>query len=145
MNQQTVTISKTQLATDFRKSMEGKVSEELIKATENGLDNTTAYAANGSIASAVIYQWCNCAVSNGKTFSGKSWGISFPGGGALFGTVYTSNINNLYSQTTSFAFTGTAVYTAFYFYDDNHNLLGTFQAGSVSTVSGTGGGSGSWS
>jgi hypothetical protein len=144
MNQSTA-ISKKQLAADFRQVMQGRASDVLINATEKGLEAYTGYAANGSVASIVIYQSCQCAITNGRTFNGKSWGLSFPGGGALFGTVYTDDINRLYSQTTNFAFTGTPVYTAFYFYDDAGNLLGTFQAGSISTATGGGHGSGSWS
>jgi hypothetical protein len=88
---------------------------------------------------------CQCNITNGKSFNGTSWGIAFPGGGALFGDVYTDNIALLYSNTTNFAFTATPLYTAFYFKDANGNVLGHFQAGSVSTVAGAGGGDGSWS
>ena len=48
-------------------------------------------------------------------------------------------------EPTSFTFTATPVYTAFYFLDSGSTLLGHFQAGSVSTVIGGGGGSGKWS
>jgi hypothetical protein len=146
MSNQTATISKDALTKDFRKALEGKVSEDVIKATEKGLAAaSTAYAANGSIASLIIYQKCQCQVSGGKTFNGSSWGFAIPGGGALIGTVYTDDINRLYSQTTNFAVYATPVYTAFYFYDGPGNLLGHFQAGSISTVAGSGGGYGSWS
>ena len=105
----------------------------------------TGYSANGSVWSAVIYMGWQVQVSGGKTFNGRSWGIAFPGGGALFGDVYTDDIDALYANTETFAFTATPVYTALYFFDSDHSLLGHFQAGSVSTVTGTGGGSGGWS
>src|SRR3712207_2548870 len=63
----------------------------------------TSYSANGSVWSAVIYMgWqVDC---NGYQFNGRSWGIAFPGGGALFGTVYTDDFNRLVTTTHSFAF-----------------------------------------
>lgn len=134
-------------ADDFKASFKGKIADEVINNTVSKLLQTTAtaYPANGSVASLVIWMKWQCQVTNGKQFNGSSWGIAFPGGGALIGDVYTSDITALYANTVSFAFTATPVYTALYFYDGNHNLLGSFQAGSVSTVTGAGGGSGSWS
>jgi hypothetical protein len=136
------------LAEDFKTAFKGKVGDEVIASVGAKLSSAalTSYPANGSIASIVIWMKCQCTVKNGgKTFNGNSWGIAFPGGGALIGDVYTDDINALYANTVSFALTATPVYTAFYFFDKNHNSLGSFQAGSVSTVGGTGGGSGSWS
>jgi|GEM_PF-1833315 hypothetical protein len=153
------TISSEQLAKDFRTYLQGKVSEELIESSVKSISNQTlattaapcpSYGASGSVWSAVFYMGCQCTVTGGKTFNGSVWGISFPGGGALFGDVYLncptcSSLDQLYSQTTNFVLTATSVYTAFYFYDKNNNYLGSFQAGSVSTVNGGGAGSGSWS
>ena len=139
------------LANDF-KSMHGDtLPKEVIDKVVDAIHNqplsaaaTSSYGANGSLASLVIYMKAQCNVDNGKTFDGDSWGIAFPGGGALFGDVYTDDIDGLYANTHSFAFTATPVYTAFYFFDKHSNPLGSFQAGSVSTVGGTGGGKGHW-
>lgn len=108
----------------------------------------TAYPANGSLASLLFYVKAQCNINGGKSFNGSAWGVAFPGGGALFGDVYlagASDLNQLYSRTGSFKFTATPVYTAFYFYDSQDTLLGHFQAGSVSIVTGGGGGAGGWS
>ena len=134
------------LATDLKDVLRGKVEDEKIEAAATKLATTaTAYSAHGSVASLIFYLKVQVVVDNGKTFDGNAWGVSFPGGGALFGDVYTDDINALYSNTVSFAITATPVYTAVYFFDSHSNLLGHFQAGSVSTVGGSGGGKGSWS
>ncbi|MFC0184084.1 virulence-associated protein [Pseudarcicella hirudinis] len=142
------TISKTSLVSEVSSALQGKVSDSVIKSTAEVLAaQTTAYGANGSIASLVFYMKCQCTItgSGGKTFNGSAWGVSFPGGGALFGDVYTDNLNALYANTVSFTLVATPVYTTFIFNDVHGNALGSFQAGAVSTVSGTAGGSGSWS
>jgi len=150
------TGSSNQLANDFKEHFTGKLSEDAVKRTveslgeitESKLQAATSYGANGSLASLIFYVKAQCNINGGKSFNGSAWGVSFPGGGALFGDVYlagASTLDQLYSRTSSFTFTATPVYTAFYFFDSNQTLLGHFQAGSVSTVTGTGGGSGSWS
>ena len=143
-------VSIEQQAADFAELMQGKLPQEVIDQTTGSVQESAAdsHSANGSIASVFIWMKCMCQIDGGQKFMGDSWGISFPGGGALFGDVYLNNgnsLDSLYANTKSFALTATPVYTAFYFYDGNSNLLGNFQAGSVSTVTGTGGGSGSWS
>lgn len=148
--------STNQLAEDFKTNFTGKLSEDAVKRTVESLEKftepqlkaATAYGANGSLASLIFYVKAQCNINGGKSFNGSAWGISFPGGGALFGDVYladASSLDELYRRTTSFTFTATPVYTAFYFHDAKDMLIGHFQAGSVSTVTGTGGGSGSWS
>ena len=148
------TLSNTQLADDFKELFKGQLSDDVInksveQITEAKLKAATSVSANGSLASLVFYVKAQCNVNGGKSFNGSAWGVSFPGGGALFGDVYlseaSSSLDDLYKRTTSFTFTATPVYTAFYFWDSKNTLLGHFQAGSVSTVTGTGGGSGSWS
>lgn len=150
-----IEAKKEQLIEDFKKSAANNLSPEAISNTVKSLNemNTTslqaatAYGASGSIASLIFYVSAQCTVNGGKTFNGSAWGVSFPGGGALFGDVYlneASSLDDLYARTSSFTFTATPVYTAYYFYDGNA-YLGSFQAGSVSTATGVGGGSGSWS
>ena len=145
-----------QLAADFKAHFAGTLSEDTVNRTVASLDNITAeqlqaatsYPATGSLASLIFYVKAQCIIKGGKTFDGSAWGVSFPGGGALFGDVYLVDgvtIDQLYNGTTSFTFTATPVYTAFYLFNSDGTLLGHFQAGSVSTVTGTGGGSGKWS
>lgn len=141
-----IQVSKDLIAHDVLTHFQGSIPEKT--ATQNAktaMVASTTYPATGSIASMVIYEKVQVTVTGGKTFDGSAWGVSFPGGGALFGDVYTDDINRLYNSTSSFVVTATPVYTAVYFYDDNGNYLGSFQAGSVSIVTGTGKGSGSWS
>jgi hypothetical protein len=57
--------------------------------------------------------------------------------------VYTDDLQRLYRETTRFEFQGTPVYLSILFFNDN-NLLGHFQAGAISTVTGIGGGGGNW-
>ena len=144
---ETATVSGEQISKDVSSLLQGKVQQSAIDSSVQVLAaaSNTAYGANGSIASLIFYMKCQCVVSGGKTFNGSAWGISFPGGGALMGDVYTSDINALYANTVSFTLICTLVYTTFIFNDANGNALGSFQAGSISTVTGTGGGSGSWS
>lgn len=145
-----------QLADDFKAHFAGKIADTELESQLQGIEKitadqlkaATAYSANGSLASLVVYVKAQCNINGGKSFNGSAWGASFPGGGALFGDVYLADgvtLDQLYSKTGSFKFTATPVYTAFYFYDGNDKLLGHFQAGSVSTVTGVGGGAGNWS
>jgi hypothetical protein len=134
------------IAEDFRSAMQGKLPEDKISSNvEALLAPQTAYPENGSIVSFIVYLQFQVNITNGKSFNGKAGGLATPGGGALFGNVYTDDINRLYANTVSFAFTATQVYLAIYFFDGNSNQLGTFQSGAVSTVFGPGGGTGSWS
>lgn len=151
MSDSVETASRADVAADFASHFDGTLPDHVVANAVAHLQSaplaatTTAYPANGSIASIVIWMKCQCTITGGKTFDGSSWGIAFPGGGALIGDVYTDDLAALYANTQSFALAATPVYTSFVFFDGNHNSLGSFQAGSVSTVAGTGGGSGSWS
>ena len=140
-------VSKEIIAHDFHVAMGGKMDEKLISSAKKEIVSaTTSYPARGSSVSMIFYLQFQVIIQNGgKTFDGKAGGISTPGGGALFGDVYTDNLNRLYSDTVSFQFTSTPVYLSIIFFDSHSNVLGTFQCGSVSTVSGVGGGSGKWS
>jgi hypothetical protein len=147
MSSENSTIDKVNLVDDFTALVQGKMDKNKVAAAAKALTaDVTAYPATGSVASLIFYLKFQVIVKNGgKTFDGNAGGVATPGGGALFGDVYTDDINALYSNTVSFAFTATPVYTALYFFDSNHNLLGHFQAGAVSIISGTGGGTGKWS
>lgn len=133
---------------DFNEAMEGILEPEQLEAIGHQLDAaTTSYPANGNVASFIFYLQfqVNITSSGGKSFNGKAGGLTTPGGGALFGDVYTDDLNRLYESTVSFQFTATPVYLSLIFFDSHSNALGTFQAGGISTVTGVGGGSGKWS
>ena len=140
-------VSREIVAHDFQTAMTGKLDDATISSVKKQiLSASTAYPANGSVASMIFYLQFQVTVKNGgKTFNGKGGGISSPGGGALFGDVYTDDINRLYANTVSMQFNCAFAYTSILFFDKSSNLLGSFQSGSVSTVAGVGGGSGSWS
>ena len=140
-------LHKETIANDFKARYKDILDQEIINAAVNKITSaTTSYPANGSVASFIFYLKFQVTVKNGgKTFNGNAGGISTPGGGALIGDVYTDDIARLYSETKSFEFNATPVYTSLLFFDGNSNLLGHFQAGAVSTVAGVGGGSGKWS
>lgn len=138
--------NKDTIAHNFTNSVNGKLDKQKIDAAVASLKSTTtSYPAKGSVASFIFYLQFQVTVTGGKTFNGKAGGVSSPGGGALFGDVYTDDINKLYRDTVSFEFQSTPVYLSILFFDGHSNLLGHFQSGAVSTVAGIGGGSGSWS
>ena len=137
---------RQQIAKDFTAAVSGRMDQSLTaEATKSLSATTSAYPAHGSIASLILYEKVQVVVDNGKTFDGNAWGVATPGGGALFGNVYTDDINALYSKTETFMIIGTPVYLTVIFFDKDHHALGSFQAGGISTVTGTGGGKGGWS
>lgn len=138
-------VSKEIIAHDFHVAMHGKMEPEKLNAALGALAATTArYPATGNVASLIFYLQFQCSIKGGKTFDGKAGGVAFPGGGALFGDVYTDDLERLYRDTVSFEFQATPVYTSLLFFDGHSRLLGHFQAGAVSIVTGIGGGTGSW-
>ena len=141
-----IMTSKEALGEDLRASLQGVLEPSAVdSAVQSLVATSTKYSANGSVASMIFYLRYRVDVSSGKTFEGQAGGISSPGGGALYGDIYTDDINRLYRDTVSFQFNATPVYTNLNFFDSHSNFLGSFQSGSVSTVLGTGGGKGSWS
>ena len=134
------------IAHDFRSNANGVMPEEDIAEISQALVETTnRYPAKGNVVSMIFYQELHVYVDNGKTFDGKAGGMTSPGAGALFGDVYTDDIDRLYSDTVSFEYQSTPVYFSVLFFDGNSKLLGHFQSGAVSVVTGIGGGAGSWS
>ncbi|AEH01115.1 VapA/VapB family virulence-associated protein [Lacinutrix sp. 5H-3-7-4] len=135
----------TIIAHDFITKNTGVLDQNKIdNAVKTITAKTQSYPAKGSVASFIFYLKFQVNITGGKSFNGNAGGASTPGGGALIGDVYTSDINRLYSDTVSFQFTATPVYTSIIFFDKSSNALGTFQCGAVSTVAGVGGGSGKW-
>lgn len=147
------TLDLETIAQDFATAFSGKldpVQRAVAKAailapgSPATAGATSSYPAKGSIDGMIFYDRLQVSITDGKTFNGNAGGIGTPGGGALFGDVCTSDLGALYNNTVSFQFTATPVYFSIVFFDGNSNALGTFQAGALSTVLGTGGGSGSW-
>jgi hypothetical protein len=65
----------------------------------------------------IFYLKFQVNITGGESFNGNAGGLSTPGGGALFGDVYTDNLPNLYANTVSFEFQGTPVYLSILFFD----------------------------
>ncbi|MGW7366962.1 VapA/VapB family virulence-associated protein [Streptomyces sp. NPDC054841] len=138
-------VSPDIIANDFATSMHGIMEQPEIDAAVEALRSlATRYPATGKVASAIFYTRWGVTVKNGKTFTGNAGGIGSAGGGALFGDIYTDDIDALYRDTVSFQYNATALYVNVNFFNKSHKLLGHFEAGAVSTVLGTGGGKGSW-
>jgi hypothetical protein len=142
-----MTINRDVIVHDLLVGLQGKLDNDKLDAAVQKILRApaTAYSANGSVICAVFYMKFQVNVTNGKQFNGNAGGIGSIGGGALFGDVYTDDINRLYGSTSSFQFITTPVYATLNFFDGDSNFLGTYQSGGVSTCSGTGGGTGSWS
>lgn len=139
-------INRELIAHDFKTAADGKMEADQIEAVTSALQSfTNQYGAKGNIVSFVFYQQFRVYLDNGKEFEGHAGGVSTPGAGACFGHVYTDDIDRLYRDTVSFEYQSTPVYLSVLFFDAHSNLLGHFQAGAVSVVTGIGGGKGSWS
>jgi Rhodococcus equi virulence-associated protein len=140
-----VPIDRKVIAQNFAANIKGKLPQPQIDSITRGLmAETASYSANGSVIGVVFYFRFTVDCQN-KHFTGNAGGLGSVGGGALMGDIYTDNLANLFANTVSFSFEGTPVYFSLQFFDSNSNLLGHFQSGAVSIVSGIGGGSGSWS
>jgi hypothetical protein len=126
--------------------MRGKLDDEKLGAAVEMLQAaTTKYPAQGAIISAVFFVQVTFDITDGKRFQGNGGGAFTPGGGALWGDVYTDDIDRLYREAKSFSVIATNAYVNVMIYDSSSNLLGHLEAGAVSTVTGFGGGTGGWS
>ncbi|HUK89736.1 MAG TPA: VapA/VapB family virulence-associated protein [Blastocatellia bacterium] len=141
-------ISSEHIVRDLTDLLEGKMAQDQIDAAVASLSSaTTAYPATGSIASLVFYlkfQVQLTSTPHRDVFNGQGYGASSPGGGALLGHVYTNDLARLVDQTETFTFLSTPVYMTIFFFNNQGVLLGHGQFGAVSTVVGSGGGSGTW-
>lgn len=141
-------------AREFANSMAGLLEQDQIKAITADIMGTAAadqYPAKCTIISAIFYLRFTIEVTTDrgyghvlKTFTGNAGGVSSPGGGVMFGTVFTKDLNRLYAETVSFQFNASPVMLNVNFFSKGHALLGNFMSGGVSTVGGTGGGTGRW-
>jgi Rhodococcus equi virulence-associated protein len=145
-----ITADKNLIAHDFASTYHGRMPQDQIDDAVRTLLTTQASypISNGSIIGGVFYTRITCDITvNGKNYAfvGNGGGLFTPGGGALLGDVYTDDAARLVASTVSFQVNATPVYVNVNFFDGSSNLLGNLQVGAVSTVVGTGGGSGSWS
>ncbi len=140
-------VSRELIANDFRKSAQSQLSSEALNAAAKTLRETSASKrATGSIMSMIFYlQITVDSPDDHRNFIGNVGGISTPGGGALIGDIYSDDFEKLYNNTNVIQFTAAPGYTCVIFFDSESHVLGSFQAGAVSTVAGTGGGTGHWS
>jgi hypothetical protein len=82
------------VANDLREVLQGKVADDKLEAAVAKVQAAdTSYAAHGAVASLIFWVKVQVVIDDGKTFDGEAWGIAFPGGGALFGDVYTDDLN----------------------------------------------------
>src|SRR6476660_1835755 len=117
-------IDKKIIAQEFAARAKGKLEPEKIDSiTRSLVAQTTAYPATGSVASMIFYLKFQVNVTGGESFNGNAGGISTPGGGALFGDVYTDNLPNLYANTVSFEFQGANVYLRILFFDGDRKSV----------------------
>ena len=139
-------------AESFSSRMTGVLADEKVDAAVAALTDQgmASYYATGTVASLVFYLrfWVTVnpgPIGQGQTFVGNAGGLTIPGGGVLRGDVYTSDINRLYRETVSFEFQSTPVYASLLFFNGSSDLLGHYQSAAFASVTGVGGGSGSWS
>ena len=98
----------------------------------------------GTIISGIFYNHVQVR-ADGHIFTGNGGGLMTPGAGGFWGDLYTNDLPKLLHDTVSYEVNATGVYTNINFFDSSSHLLGHLQAGAVSTVTGIGGGTGSWS
>ncbi|AMD01606.1 VapA/VapB family virulence-associated protein [Halomonas chromatireducens] len=138
-------IDKQLIAHDFRVAMHGKLEpEKIYDVTKTLVASRKSYPAKGSLASLIFYLKFQLNITDGKSFDGHAGSASSPGGGTFFGHVYTDDLERLYRDTVSFEFQATPVYLSILYFDSHSKLLGHFQTGAVSIVTGVGGGKGKW-
>jgi hypothetical protein len=154
MENELVKADPAELIKLFTESMRSALPAEDIALVSSGLraaQEGKQYPAKANVISAIFYLRFQIETTADrkygnpiKTFTGNAGGISSPGGGALFGTVFTKDIELLYAETRSFQFNASPVMLNVNFFGKGSKFLGNFMSGGVSTVGGTGGGSGHW-
>lgn len=112
---------------------------------ELGTSSSQSYAADGNVASFVFYNLLNLKVNGGKSFEGKAWGVSTPGGGKLIGFLTTNDISALYARADSFLVNMAPTYSEIVFSESNGDAGGYWRGNAIATTVGSFGGTGSWS
>ena len=141
------TTSPESLVENFSQSVAGVLPADKIDSAVQALKvfaSSSAYVANANVFSAVVYVQLTVNVIDGNNFDGKSDGISSPGAGEFLGSLFTNDIDNVYLNTSKFHYSAGPTIFSLSFLDGQSNLLGYFQSGGLSSVIGTGSGSGHW-
>ncbi len=97
----------------------------------------------GFIGGGIFYVHINLK-THGWKFRGDGGGLFNIGIGYLTGTIITSDWSRLTRDTVSFQVVATPVYVTVTFLDRNSNSLGHLHSAAVSSMTGVGGGRGSW-
>jgi hypothetical protein len=141
-------IDRAAVANNLQEVFKGKISDESLAGMKKNVTAAfkNSYYATGSYICALFYFRITIDLTSPvtKQFVGNAGGIGLPGGGGMWGDIYTDDLNALISNTVSFQFTATPVFFNVNFFDGSSNLLGTYVAGALSVSPGTGGGKGGW-
>jgi hypothetical protein len=141
------TVDRNRIAEEFSERMAGKLDPGKIDAAARAIRTTTpSYPATCALAGAIFYLNVQITMEqDGEVFDGDAGGFGSPGGNAMWGDVYTDDLNRLYAKTQTFELNAAAVYTSVMFFDGDSNFLGHYESGGVGTILGVYGGKGSWS
>lgn len=143
----TQSVDGGQVAADFREAFDGKLPQAVLDTALAHLASRPLIAASNTDAvltiGGLVGTQVECAVTGGPTFRGRGWALPFIGQSR--GSIYSNDLERLYSQSTSFTIVTTPVYVSMIFLDDAGNALGSFQGGTIATSAGSFGGTGSWS
>ena len=147
-------IDKDALVKNYLELVEGKLQQEQIdsnvEAIKSMLSAQKEYKCDGEVVAAVFYAMVKVHVdktpsNRGGNFTGHPGGIGI-GAGKFWGKLYTNDLEKVYAETTSFAFTftPTPIASAVYFHDKHNNTLGYVSCAGVMPILGGGSGSGKW-
>jgi hypothetical protein len=107
------------------------------------------FTAQGQIAAVGPYTQVTVSATfapgGSMSFLGHAASLAAPGANGTWGDLYTDDLFRLYQDTVSFQFNTVPVYTNVNFFDANSNYLGSYHGGGVGIVTGTGGGTGTFS
>ncbi|MDC9606880.1 VapA/VapB family virulence-associated protein [Xenorhabdus griffiniae] len=139
---------KLKIIEDFKRDAKGKLEPDIIGEAVKKIASPKSekYYATGDAQSFIFFIMFSLETDiDKKSFSGKAGGLTSAGFAWMEGYIYTDDLGKLYSDTVSFEFNSTFAYLSLLFFDSHSHLLGHFQSAAISTISGIGGGSGSWS
>lgn len=130
---------------DLQSILTGRLPVESITTILSQLSSLSdVHPATGTVESFVVYDVWTLQVTGGKTFKGQAGGLSGLGKSSFAGVLTTSDLTTLYAKTESFMFAELSNGVSLTFFDSAHKPLGTF-LGVIPSVTGIGGGTGSWS
>lgn len=147
-----VEFDEVAIANEYRKTMGNNLThpqiEEGLKSlndvlrvnTKRSAGTVQRYQAHASLVAIIFWARIHVTVVGGKSVIGDGGGVYTPGGGGIWGNLYTSDIERLYRDSYSYQMSATAFYMGINFFDGNSNYLGSFHGGGLGIVTGTGGG-----